>query len=101
MSKLFKQEMQTATAEDCRSRWGCGQPGEFFRCGFCGHKFKVGDKWQAIYTNDMPEAGGNPLYCAGCKSGPEALRRRWAEKCREWQRKIENEFWWFNRRTKQ
>ena len=65
-----------------------------FRCGFCGHKFKIGDGWRCIYTNDIPKASGNPLICDTCFIDKEDARSKWEKKNEQ----INSpEFWWFFR----
>jgi hypothetical protein len=84
----------TATEEQCNFPWGGGKPGENFRCGFCGYRFKPGDtvRWQ--YTNDTKGAHGNPLVCADCDDTPEELIARWKAK---WDLVRSSEMWWFYR----
>ena len=81
-----------ATQGDCQLRWGCGKPGQNFRCAFCGHKFQPGDTVRWVYTNDAKGAGGNPFVCQTC-DGPretliaEILARRATLRDARW--------WWF------
>lgn len=77
---FFREELHAATPEECAARWSCGKPGERFRCCFCGHKFAVGDLFRIVYTNDMPNAGGNPLVCKDCDAATSVLRERWRDK---------------------
>jgi hypothetical protein len=90
MSKLFG-PLRPATQKDVKARWSCGRPGERFRCYMCGHKFVVGDLWRAVYTNDTPGAGGNPLVCESCDS-PD-IKERWIERSEE----ARTKFWWIYR----
>jgi hypothetical protein len=60
------------TAEDMKRRWG----GSGLVCGFCGHRFALGDRARWQYTNDTPGAGGNPFVCEGCDGDPVELRER-------------------------
>lgn len=94
VSSFTSGEPFTATVVDCNTRWGCGKPGENFRCCLCGHKFIPGDtvRWQ--FTNDTPDAGGNPFVCQPCDGGRDAIiaeikRRREILKTDQW--------WWFIR----
>ena len=82
-----------ATEANCKASWGGGKNGSYFRCYFCGHKFKPGDtvRWQ--YTNDISGAGGNPMVCERCDGPPADVRAAWAEKCEE----ARTRFWWFTR----
>jgi len=66
-----------ATESDCDARWGGGENGKYFRCHFCGYKFKVGDKVRWQYTNDIVGASGNPLVCESCDTGQEDVREKW------------------------
>ncbi len=52
--------------------WGGSHDGKI-RCGLCGEKFDVGDvaRWQ--YTNDTPNAGGNPFVCEDCDGTKEEI----------------------------
>lgn len=83
MSNHFSEELRAATESECQARWSCGKPGQFFRCGFCGHKFQVGDKFRCIFTNDIPGAGGNPIVCEKCNGTTAELRGRWLSKVTE------------------
>jgi hypothetical protein len=95
MSRYFDKTGFTATARDCQGKWNFGKPGEYFRCAFCGHKFIEGDLVHGIYTNDIPDAPGNPLVCASCYTSHENARQTWKEK---WQKYNLPNNWWFNRR---
>lgn len=83
-----------AIASDLEARWGCGKPGERFRCAFCGHKFAVGDVVRCQYSNDTPGAGGNPFVCAKCDDGREKNLEKWKAMHEEYRTR----FWWFNDR---
>lgn len=83
--KNFFQEFKVATTETCAARW-CGYPnGEMFFCGFCGTQFKPGDKYKAVYTNNIAGAGGNPLTCEKCHEGKtdEDMRSQWKQQNEE------------------
>ena len=97
MNNFFAEELRTATQKDCQARWSCGRPGELFRCGFCGHKFITGDKFRALYTNDIKGGYGNPLVCEQCNDTTDRLRDKWTEKHSKWREAIKDEFWWFER----
>lgn len=79
-----------ATEADCEFRWRCKPPGEGFRCGLCGERFRPGDtvRWQ--FTNDVPGAGGNPMVCESCDGTKEEIcgkmkeLRRMADIVRGW-----------------
>ena len=77
MSKLFSGELLVADEKTCQARWAGYRPGEGFRCYFCGRKMVPGDKYRAVYTNDLRGAGGNPLVCEQCNGTNEELRARW------------------------
>lgn len=82
-----------ATERDCQARWCARNPGEMFRCYFCGHHFVVGDEFRAIFTNYQGQAPGNPFTCRVCfeRFGREdGLRQRWKEMNEELRRR----FWW-------
>lgn len=83
----------------CEARWSCGEPGQFFRCGLCGHKFIIGDEYTIIFTNDMPKAGGNPIVCKTCNGNTtEETRQKWKAHCAEFAVSKEK-FWFFHKRT--
>jgi hypothetical protein len=90
--KIFGPELNIATEKECKQAWHGGANGKYFRCGLCGHKFKVGDKWVGLFTNGMGKGyGGNPLMCEKCsKNNPEET---WKEMCDEFNEK----FWFFRR----
>ena len=71
------QKPRIATREDVHARWSGGATGKYFRCALCGHKFKVGDTWRFVYTNDTPGAGGNPLVCETCDGTREKVIEKW------------------------
>jgi hypothetical protein len=83
---------RVATEQEVKLRCLGGKPGEFFRCGFCGHRFVVGDYWRCVFTNDMPDASGNPLICQSCDG--KDVRERWAAKCAEY---ASESWWWFRK----
>lgn len=93
MAKWTNQQPQTATEEHLRLRWLGGRDGKYFRCCMCGYKFKLGDYWRWVYTNDMQGAGGNPIVCERC-DGPD-IRERWKAKCTAFYSEAN---WFFNRR---
>ena len=93
----FLREFEVATERTCSAPWSGVQGGVLFYCAFCGYKFNVGDEYRAIYTNDLPNAGGNPLTCRSCftASGGEAgLRSEWSALCNE----FDTRFKWFKDR---
>jgi len=52
--------------------WGGSRDGKM-RCGLCGEAFAAGDtaRWQ--FTNDIPDAGGNPFVCVACDGTKEQI----------------------------
>ena len=87
-------EPRIAAPNDLDARWMCGLPGQYFRCAFCGYKFKLGDYWRFHFTNSTPGAGGNPLVCEVCDMDDrKALTEKWRAMVQE----HEIRFWWFNR----
>lgn len=91
-------EFFIADEEMVKAPWFGMPNGEWFKCGFCGHKFKVGDKLRWIYTNDIPGAPGNPLACMYCcytykQPQVEHLREVW----KEMSEKVRKKYWWFVR----
>jgi hypothetical protein len=87
-------EMVDVTEAYLNAPWSGNK--KYFRCGFCGHKFKLGDKFRAVFTNHVKGASGNPLVCEDCNDTDECLIGRWKHKHEQ----INNgEFWWFLRGT--
>lgn len=84
----------TATDEHFKLRWNCRSPGEDLRCGFCGYKFKPGDKVRWLYTNDLKGAGGNPFVCSSCDKPNDILKEQWLKMCEE----ARTKYWFFTRR---
>lgn len=82
----------SARENDLRARWSFGKPGEAFRCGICGYKFKLGDIVRWMYTNNIPGYGLNPLLCEKC-DGPDALEK-WKAHVDEWN-SVKDKFWKF------
>ena len=89
---FFDGNPRVATKEHCNAPWSGDKKN--FRCGFCGHRFKEGDTWRAIFTNHIPEATGNPLICADCYTTAEEAQQKWAEK---WKEYMNDKWWWFRR----
>ncbi len=90
---------RVADEKTCKARWSGGSRGIYFRCGFCGHRFKVGDKWRIQFTNNMPDARGNPLVCEDCDASEKELVEKWREKHRKWRELCcTSEWWWFSLR---
>lgn len=65
-----------------------------FRCGFCGHRFKAGDTFRFLFTNDMSTAPGNPLVCSECNAEDANLREKWRSMHSEFK---SDKWWWFRR----
>lgn len=97
------------TERQMKLEWGGGGPAEYFRCAWCGHRFKPGDIARCIYTNGgvgivdgvaTPEPhdltagiGGNPFCCDHCYGPrPELLAR-----LRTMRAEIDTKYWWFAR----
>jgi len=88
---LIDGKTHIATDEVCALPWN-GHRSKF-RCNLCGHRFKPGDSFRFVYTNDMRRAGGNPLVCEACDG--EDVRERWAALWEEWRSVKDGKFWWF------
>ncbi len=96
MSDRFtNQKPRIATEQECKAKWGGGKPGEFFRCGLCGYKFKVGDYWRWVYTNNIPSYGGNPMVCESCDG--DGVIERWKELLDQWKKDKKGRYWYFTR----
>lgn len=92
MNKFFSEELSVVTPEECAARWSGGAPGKFFRCGFCGYKFTVGDMKRVLYTNDLRNGWGNPIVCEKCNDSTEHLRDKWVHRHLEFN---SEKNWWF------
>lgn len=87
---------QIATAEDLARNWSGGKNGKNFRCGMCGHKFKLGEGWRFQISSNatFKDANGkswgvkNLLVCDAC-DGPTLLGR-WVAKHHEFH---SDKFW--------
>ena len=97
MSNFFSETLKVADEKTCYARWFCGKPGEYFRCGFCGYRFVVGDKYRLLYTNDIANAPGNPIVCEKCNDTTQSLRDKWRHKWVEWNRMKQDELWFFTK----
>jgi hypothetical protein len=93
MPKFTDQQPRWATENDLNGPWNGGPKGVFFRCHLCGYKFKLGDYWRWIYTNDT-EAPGNPIVCQNCDGTKEDI----VKKLSEMQKEAESKYWWFTTR---
>ncbi len=83
-----------ATEEDTKRPWGGLQDGRNFRCGLCGHRFVVGNRWRWVFTNDSNLNGtaGNPFVCEACDGPREEVIRKLAELYKEF---MGDKFWRF------
>lgn len=86
-----------ATAQDCNIRWAGGRDGKYFRCYLCGHKFKEGDQFRWVFTNNIPGAGGNPIVCASCDADNESVIAKWKSLQEEYKKAASGKFWCFVR----
>jgi hypothetical protein len=98
MASNFFNTWKVATEKDCSAEWSCGKPGEYFRCALCAHKFVPGDEFFVLYTNDLPEAGGNPILCVKEKGSIEEMRTAWKARCAEWHKRQKDSRFWFFRK---
>jgi hypothetical protein len=78
------------TEETCKLPWRGNRNGKYFFCGLCGHQFIVGDEYTIIFTNDIKEAGGNPIICKSCNSSD--VKQKWINRCKEFN---SDKFKWF------
>lgn len=85
----FFNHLRIADESACNARWSGWKPGKKFRCYLCGKKFQVGDEYTQMYTNDTPNASGNPLVCGHCYRAGDA-KERWIKMCEE----ARERFWW-------
>ena len=95
----FFQEFKVADEKTCKQPW-CGErSGRLFFCAFCGNQFRPGDRYKAVYTNDIQGAGGNPLTCWTCHEGKthDEMRKAWVDRCAEYDAP---KFRWFSERAK-
>lgn len=92
---LFSEELQIITEKDFNiwKRYSYR-----FRCYFCGHKFKIGEKFRAIFTNDT-DAPGNPLTCETCNNSTPLMRTWWRCLSIEAKELKEGRLWWFFRQA--
>lgn len=89
MAEWTTQKPQVATTEDLTFKWGCGKPGERFRCYLCGVKFKEGDYWRFVCS---PGPGmTNFMTCESC-DGPD-VRDKFAAMNAEL-KAMEERCWW-------
>lgn len=91
----FTRQFVIATAEDCKAKWACRNDSKAFFCAFCRHDFVEGDEFRMVYSNDLPDARGNPLTCKPCWDGHggfEGLRKLWRELWAEYEDKFK--WWW-------
>lgn len=92
------QQPRIATEKEIKMDWGGGANGKYFRCYLCGYKFKVGDYWRWVFSNNVSGAGGNPLVCKTCDGSNEEVIAKWKVQCQEYQEIIKGaKYWWFNR----
>jgi hypothetical protein len=82
-----------ATKQHLEADWYGGANGKYFRCVLCGHRFLLGDIVRFQYTNDVPDAGGNPLVCIKCDGTKEQI----VAKMREKMNAMMESMWFFSR----
>ena len=82
-----------ATEKHCNNWGGSGRgnKGKRFRCYICGYRFKPGDKVRCQYTNDTPEAWGNPLVCEKCDGTKEEIVAKMKAKYKS----AKSDMWYF------
>lgn len=91
----FTREFVVADERACKAHWASRRDSKAFLCAFCGHDFQLGDEYRMIYSNDLPDAGGNPLTCRECwnKHGEfEGLRKLWQKMWEEYRMRFK--WWW-------
>ena len=93
--KFTDQKPMIATEKDCQGRWKGGNNGKYFRCHFCGHKFKPGDQYRWIYTNDLSGYGGNPFVCQQCDDTTENVIAKWKLLVDQWHADSTTKYWSF------
>ncbi|MBE3064588.1 MAG: hypothetical protein IMZ69_06180, partial [Spirochaetes bacterium] len=84
MSEWTNGKPFVVTAEQMKLPWCGNRSGKYFRCGFCGHRFKEGDTVCWVFTNNIPGAGGNPFSCADCGTDLRELRNKWIKMAADW-----------------
>lgn len=89
------QKPRKATEDDLKAKWNGKGPGEDFRCGLCGYRFKLGDIWRWVNSGrrnfkDGDKTWGvcNFMTCEDC-DGDDVLDR-WVQANEEAHRR----FWW-------
>lgn len=97
MANFTDQKPHTVTKKNLKGRWGGGRDGKYFRCGICGYRFKLGDIYRWILTNDIPGYGGNPLVCQKC-DGPDVLDK-WKSLVDEFNKIYNDDKFWKLRRS--
>lgn len=83
-------ERNVATEEDLSRPWSGNKTN--FRCGICGNKFRLGDGYKMLYTNNIPGYGGNPLVCDKCDT-PQAIDK-WKSNWDEFNSIMKNPKYW-------
>ena len=78
MERFTNGKPRIATDEERKAPWGGHTDGRNFRCGLCGHSFKVGDYWRWVYN---PGSLGNFMVCEDCdgESVAKVLESNYAE----------------------
>lgn len=86
-------KQRIATSKDLKLNWLGGKNGIYFRCALCGYKFREGDVYRCVYTNDTISASGNPIVCKECDDGDFKVIEKWSKMHEE----SKNRMWWFCR----
>jgi len=95
MNNFTDGKPRIVTSRDLEACWGDSP--DNFRCGFCGHKFILGDYYRWQYTNDVPGAPGNPFVCKYCDVDPEILKKQWRVMHVNWKEMVNGKYWYFHK----
>lgn len=88
------QKQRIAVKEDLNGGWYGGKLGEYFRCRLCGYKFKEGDKWRWVFTQNCDNSGvqGNAIICEKCDDTNENIIKKLIDNYKEF---MQDKFWFW------
>lgn len=97
---MFDGKQRVATERTCKYWGGHRRIEDAFRCFFCGHRFKPGNKWRCISDKKRIEKFIPFLVCDSCDNEDDVIVLRHFSHTKNYHDFIEEgkrEYWWSDR----
>lgn len=94
---MWNGELLVATEKETKLNWSGAKNGLKFRCGLCGHRFVVGDRWRGVMANTgrNPEVRhGNFLVCGSCHDLHDGNDEKLLAIRAQQEQEARRRFWW-------